>query len=122
MNDCLGKYGSKGGLCTKCLVSQRCAELSEPPKKMVVTHEDGDTNAHIEIQGLHTHTMVFAGNETEKHTVGFKKVLVKWSDFPPDYKGVELSTFDDGSLYISIPRSTMLDMHLTTDKRVNPDE
>ena len=74
---------------------------------MKVTQDDSN-NATVETEGLHTHTMIFADTEKQKHIKGFEKVEVRWSDFPANYKGVHLDTFDNGTLIIGIPRTSKL--------------
>lgn len=71
--------------------------------------KENETNAKVEVEGGHTHTMFFA--DTAKSDKGFKEVRVQNSGFPDTYKGVEVSTFDDGTLIIGIP--TNMKLHVT---------
>jgi len=72
--------------------------------------KESDNCVSIEIERGHTHTLFHSGTEEENQP--FKEVHITWSDFPEDHNGIHVDTFDDGSIYIGIPKNLNMKIRL----------
>ena len=78
---------------------------------MKIEHEKGDNNCMVKVEKGHTHTHVVWNDEIKGEQ--FKEIRIQYSDFPSTAQHVHLDTFDDGQLYINVPKGVKLILDLT---------
>ncbi len=73
-------------------------------------YKDSKNCATVEVEGGHTHTNFHA--DTEKNGKPFNEVHIKYSDFPAGNQGIHIDTFDNGDIYIGIPKNLDIQIRL----------
>lgn len=75
-------------------------------------YKDSENCATVEVEKGHTHTMFHADTEKNKDA-SFNEVHITYSDFPEGHQGIHIDTFDNGDIYIGIPRHLNIQIRLS---------